>query len=412
MESTKSQLILFTSSFPFGKGEQFIESEILYLAKEFDNITVIPYSYGESTNSREVPLNVLVWPPLKPQGFSPIKLFYKGFFNLISPRIFINELIDKRLYNLNLKKIAFGIRHILVIRMLASDKTLKKLFNSKENRTVIYFYWGKIHSAIIPFINKETPCVVKFHGSDLYEERDKLLGSIPFRKAVLKSLNSAIIVSNDGESYLKNKYPDVSFKTKVFRLGVRFHGTAEFSTDGYLRIVSCSSLKKLKRVDLIAEALKHIDFPVIWTHIGDGPEKAKIMEIKNLLPKNISTNFIGHLSNTDVYNYYKVNPVDLFINVSEYEGVPVSIMEALSFSIPVFGSEVGGIPELIDNNVGKLLPVNITSLELAKLIANFFYLPISEKITLRNHCFKRWNELANAEINYQELSKYLKSLLK
>ena len=36
------QLIFFTESFPYGKGESFIENEIEYLSREFDRIYILP----------------------------------------------------------------------------------------------------------------------------------------------------------------------------------------------------------------------------------------------------------------------------------------------------------------------------------------------------------------------------------
>lgn len=412
MEKLKSNLILFTSSFPFGKAEQFIETEIHYLSKEFDYITIIPYNYGGCKIARKVPSNSYVINPLKPEGFSSLKLFYKGFFNLIPIRIFIKELFAKKFYYFNLRHLVYWFRYTLVIRMLASDKTLNSIINNPKYSAVIYFYWGKIHSALIPFIDRKIPRVVKLHGSDLYEEKDIIIGSIPFRRAMLENLDTAILISCNGKEYLRNKYNDIEFAAKIFRLGVKFNGTAKGSQDNCLRIVSCSSFSKLKRVHLIAEALNKLDFPVIWTHIGDGLEKESINKIILSFPKNVSVVFLGQISNSEVSNFYNTNPVDLFINVSEYEGVPVSIMEALSFSIPVFGSNVGGIPELIDNSIGRLLPVDITSTQLAIMISDFYKLTPDEKNALRELSYKRWNELANADKNYYELSKFLKSYIK
>lgn len=52
--------------------------------------------------------------------------------------------------------------------------------------------------------------------------------------------------------------------------------------------------------------------------------------------------------NQQVYDYYKSNKVDVFVNVSYSEGLPVSLMEASSFGIPVIATDVGGSAEIID----------------------------------------------------------------
>ena len=50
--------------------------------------------------------------------------------------------------------------------------------------------------------------------------------------------------------------------------------------------------------------------------------------------------------------------VDALVNVSASEGVPVSMMEALHAGIPIIGTAVGGIAELVTPDVGMLLPAD------------------------------------------------------
>ena len=49
---------------------------------------------------------------------------------------------------------------------------------------------------------------------------------------------------------------------------------------------------------------------------------------------------------------------DLLMNVSYFEGIPVSMMEALSVGIPLLGPDVGGVSEIIKNGYnGFLVPI-------------------------------------------------------
>ena len=65
--------------------------------------------------------------------------------------------------------------------------------------------------------------------------------------------------------------------------------------------------------------------------------------------------FTGPISNNKVFELYRTTPIDLFINVSKSEGIPVSIMEALSVSIPVLATNCGGIEEIVNNEVGYII---------------------------------------------------------
>jgi glycosyltransferase involved in cell wall biosynthesis len=168
----------------------------------------------------------------------------------------------------------------------------------------------------------------------------------------------------------------------------------------------------VKRIHLIIEALENIDFTVFWTHIGDGPlheelqEKAKRLSSKN---KKITVNFLGQKTNKEVLDFYKMNPVDLFINVSESEGIPVSIMEAASRGIPVIATDVGGTSELVDDNerVGFLLPVVVSPEEIAAKIKYYFELPKNKKEKMRTSILNKWEADFDAEKNYKDFCCFL-----
>jgi glycosyltransferase involved in cell wall biosynthesis len=61
-----------------------------------------------------------------------------------------------------------------------------------------------------------------------------------------------------------------------------------------------------------------------------------------------------------------VKESDLFILPTNYEGMPRSILEALSFGVPVLATGVGGVPELVDDTVGRVLTKGHEPQEIAK----------------------------------------------
>jgi glycosyltransferase involved in cell wall biosynthesis len=70
---------------------------------------------------------------------------------------------------------------------------------------------------------------------------------------------------------------------------------------------------------------------------------------------NISFQLMGNVKNEEIQKYYSLNQVDLFINVSEYEGIPISIMEAMAYGIPCLATNVGGVREIVNDDNGFLL---------------------------------------------------------
>ena len=73
------------------------------------------------------------------------------------------------------------------------------------------------------------------------------------------------------------------------------------------------------------------------------------------------------------------NEVRCFINVSSSEGIPVSIMEVMSFGIPVIGTNVGGVSELVNQENGHLLSANPAAQEIVSVIEKFQQLSNEDK---------------------------------
>src|SRR5690606_29948218 len=104
------------------------------------------------------------------------------------------------------------------------------------------------------------------------------------------------------------------------------------------------------------------------------------------------------VNNDVIMQYYKDNFLDLFINVSESEGIPVSIMEAFSFGIPCFATDVGGTKELVNKTNGLLVDINFDINELTEFIRNIRKESLSNN--LRANARKTWEQKCNANVNY------------
>ena len=398
------RLYLFTENFPYGKHETFLENELPFLSEKFEQVIIIPlYAHG---NLREIPCNVEVWRPIL--SFNPKnreKLLLNGILNF-SPFLFsIKEFFLKKVYS-DKNRIWIFFTSLLLYRVMFSNKKIwEKLFDKIEKDDKLYFYWGDKSALIIPFLKKniKNTTFVRFHGSDLYE---KAKGYIPFRKYLLTEIDRLMPISENGKNYLMDNYSYVDSK-KIFvsRLGVFDNGLNANRKEGEeFHLLSCSNVIPLKRIHLIMEALRLVDFKIKWTHIGHGILFENIKIEAKSLPGNISVNLLGTLPNKEVMNFYRQNHIDLFINVSESEGVPVSIMEALSFGIPVIATDVGGTGEIVDCSVGKLLDVNVSAQEIANAIKLF---ATTDSFQFRKNARDRWSERSNAKKNYREFAGFL-----
>jgi glycosyltransferase involved in cell wall biosynthesis len=253
------------------------------------------------------------------------------------------------------------------------------------------------------------PVITRAHGYDLYEARHDP-PYIPFRRAALEIVDRVYPDSDAGAGYLTDRYPTAAPSIEPALLGVEDPGflTAP-SSDGVFRIMSCSFLSPVKRIDLLIQGLARLgaDLPgtcVSWTHIGDGPEKRRLSEqAASTLPSNVRWDLRGYPGKQGLYEFYRANPVDLFVNVSESEGTPVSLMEALSVGIPVLCTAVGGNIEVVGNGNGLLVAANPSPEELSKGLAALSE-SSEQSVGRRTASRMRWQQRYNANENYAKFA--------
>ena len=202
--------------------------------------------------------------------------------------------------------------------------------------------------------------VTRTHRYDLFSETTGA-SHLPFQKEIVRTLDRIYPCSEVGADYLRKKFPTYSGKIESRHLGVqRQDRVSSSSRDGVLRILSCSRVVPLKRLGLLASALMLTKRPVMWTHLGHGPGFQQLATDVRRLPGNVRTDLRGALPHAEILDYFRLNPVDLFVNVSASEGLPVSLMEAMSFGVPCCATDVGGTQEIVNAQNGYLLPSNFS----------------------------------------------------
>ena len=248
--------------------------------------------------------------------------------------------------------LAFFYGSTLTTRWLNRQLTLCWL---RPKETTIYTYWldASAHGiATHPRRRQLAGQVSRAHGFDVYEAAHRP-PYLPFRRDTISGPDVIFAVSEHGRAHLAHGYPEFE-GFRVARLGVRDPGPLGLLPTGQtVRVVSCSFVRPVKRLPLLIDAIARLvesrpKLSVEWHHIGDGP---KLSELRKLASRTLAHNSFfmhGRLSNDEVHQFYRSHPVDAFVNVSASEGVPVSIMEAQSYGIPVIATAVGGTGEIVN----------------------------------------------------------------
>lgn len=285
----------------------------------------------------------------------------------------------------------------------SAAKTIKK---SKDN-VCVFSTWYDANAIAAAMVKKKYSNIKAMSYAHSYE--------VDFRK----NRYTAVLGDRFKEAYLDkvlfisenvmNEYIDLNksvlkhtdkYVPMHFGSAKKCEGIAKASDDGVFRLLSCSGISPVKRLDIIVNALEQYNGKTVieWTHLGSGSEESKIRAMADKLSEkeNVVISLKGSLSNDEVHKYYSEQVIDLFINVSASEGLPVSIMEAMSYGVPTIATDVGGNSEIVTDATGYLVSADITSNELAELF---------EKITQDVNCntvkkdaaYKMWQD--NYQIN-------------
>jgi glycosyltransferase involved in cell wall biosynthesis len=396
-------LYYFTHSFPYGLGELWKYDDLRYLAPRFARTVVVPYTYAGNRNAHPVPDGVVVWDPLFDDGPRPRRAVTPSLLPYVMREFFTQRVYRKRSW------VAAWLNASRDLGHLVRHPRVEQLRAALRAGDVLCFFWGRGSCDIVPLLGRDdVTTVVKMHRYDLFEAVNN--GYIPYHRPLLEHVTLAGPSSEAGAHELRGRYPDLADKVRVIRMGTTGNGPSPPSTDGVLRIVSCSLAVPVKRLDLLVAALARTHGPVEWCHVGDGPMLPAIRAAAAALPSHVHATFAGHLEPRAVLPFYRDHPIDLFVNVSESEGVPFSIMEALSASIPALATDVGGTAEIVDDAVGRLVSASITPDQLAAELDAFHALAEPVRKELREAARRRWEERCDADRLAPEFADLLVSL--
>jgi glycosyltransferase involved in cell wall biosynthesis len=405
-------LVILTKQFPYQWREQYVAHELAALAGQFDKVFIYPHDHYQKKDviRFDLPKGVevidlnqqLVPAPRHKVVFSFLGAFIGELF--CSKRKWYQIKAWRRFYSIYATQYALG-------EMLMTWQR-KQGIAGKE--VLYYSYWMSASALCLGILKRRgsiSGFITRAHSVDLYHEDWGLLRDEhsvpPFR--CLKERNASRIypISNHGLVHLKERGVEAD-RLATRYLGVLDVGLGPVPGEDIFTLVTCSGIDDNKRIHLLGEALSRLNKPARWIHFGDGPLREQAL--KSVTSKLVHFECRGQTSNDDVRAFYAKEPVHCFVNLSIVEGLPVSIMEAISHGIPVIATAVYGVPEIVINGYnGATLPVQFTN-ELIDEALMLFMTNSAQMATMRANARTRYEELFNAEKNYNEFAKEIASL--
>lgn len=410
--TNRPYLYIIATVYPYGPGEVFLENELFVLSEYYSKIyIVIPEAHklDQSVMRYRVPANAEIIKLSVRAGFAG-KFFALFRWPTRSWSMERNQI--RKAYRQKYRALHFRI--MLGFQAMAdafrnSFTALLKANGHKPEEIVVYTYWFTYATLGIADLKSKIPglhAVSRVHGWDCFYNLHP--GKyLPMRPWVCSTLDHILSVSESGVRHLREKLPNLpAEKIEKSYLGIADVPFVPRSKNKErLHILSIAVVVPVKRLHLIARALRLVNTDVIWTHAGCKPnEKGVGEEIKSLLAGNprVQFNEAGMLNPKEVFRLLREDGADLLISVSASEGIPVSMMEAMAHGIPVLATAVGGVPEIVKHKqTGILLSPNPELSEIASAIDDFARLSDEEYYEMSKRAYRMYSESFNANKNYR-----------
>ena len=241
-----------------------------------------------------------------------------------SDLIFVNGLgVESAIANLILQK--------QLIRKIVGDPVWERAYNQKKTAESFDEFQNNKHSFLI--------------------ELQKLLRNW--------SINSAEIVITPSD-HLKSFVSGIGYSKKILKInnGVNItdiNRANENKAD--INLIIISRLVVQKNINIVIEAMKLLDNKNLkLSIIGEGGEFSKLENTIHDLNLQNQVQLLGKIDNNKIPQFLLT--ADIFIQASDYEGLPHSVLEAINYEVPILSTETGGCKDLLnDGERGFIIPM-------------------------------------------------------
>ena len=207
------------------------------------------------------------------------------------------------------------------------------------------------------------------------------------------------------------------------RIKVIYNGTDLFEEKndpprkGYINLITVGRLAPFKNIDKIILSL--IELQSINSNIykliivGDGPQRKNLEKLvsENKLKELVT--FTGQLKKNELNKYYLKS--DIYIQASGYEGLPHTLLEAISHNLSIISTPIGGTNEILENNTNgwTIDLVNGNYPDEKDIARKISYLQENqeEDINKKYKASLLLKKQFNKEINFQEYIKTIENLM-
>jgi len=219
-----------------------------------------------------------------------------------------------------------------------------------------------------------------------------------------------ICVSKQVKSSLEKWLPSASYKTVIIRSGIPLNALPGKQLQKIYDVLFVGRLERVKGVDILlraAECLKKkYSMKIRIGIVGTGVLLSDLKRLSINLGINNTVEFLGVRG--DILSL--LDKSSIFVLPSRWEGLPISILEAMSRNVPVIATSVGGISEVINDGEDGVL---VTPENPELLAGAIIYLLENEglRAKLATNAFKKVKEEFSIDMYTSDLLNLYKNII-
>ena len=162
-----------------------------------------------------------------------------------------------------------------------------------------------------------------------------------------------VITPSEHLKSVVNKWGAESKNIKVIYNGTDlFTEESKATNKKHINLITVGRLTPFKNIDKIILSLNQLKLLNSNLHrliiVGDGPERSNLEKLVSENKLSDFVTFTGQLKKSELNKYYQES--DIYIQASGYEGLPHTLLEAISHNLSIISTPIGGTNEILENN--------------------------------------------------------------
>ena len=254
-----------------------------------------------------------------------------------------------------------------------NDLNFLEIKSLKENIDIIHiqhsFLFSKVLGLLKIDIDKRPKIIITLRGGDTYIKPWISKRWKKFYKDHGSQVDAFIVMSEDQKKYLTRwGVPQENIHVIPISFGEKFEIEPKYPNKNELKLVSVFRMcweKDIADNLRLVKQLKEFGIKVQYDVYGDGPDLGQLYYLRDKFDLVKEVNILGKVANKVLKS--ELIKYDFLIQLSLSEALPTSVMEAQSMGLPAVVSNVGGLPEIIDNNYNGIILKDLSIIELQRI---------------------------------------------